>query len=151
MMEMKKFEENLLLYGADMHQWPEEIRQAGLKALESSSEMQTLLVEHEHFEKVIKTRRFEEPGSNLAQRIISASLQRKQKAPLSPGAFISELLNEFRLPKPALSVISIVMILVLAIGFAIGFSNYSNPSGSTSAVQEETSLQVFLYDEGDII
>jgi len=145
-MEMKQFKENLLLYGANIHHWPEEIGQAGLEALESSSEMQELLVEHEHFEKVIKTRRYEEPSVNLAQRIISASLQ--QKAPLSFGSFISELLNEFRFPKPALSVLSIVMILVLIIGFTIGFSN---PSESVLTAQEETSLQVFLYDEGDVI
>ncbi len=148
MMEMKKFKENLLLCGANINHWPEEIRQAGLEALESSSEMQALLVEHEHFEKVIKTRRYEEPSGNLAQRIISASLQQKQKAPLSFGSFISELLNEFRFPKPALSVLSIVVILVLIIGFTIGFSN---PSESVLTAQEETSLQVFLYDEGDVI
>jgi len=146
MMEMKNFKENLFLYGANIHHWPEEIRQAGLEALGSSSEMQVLLVEHEHFEKIIKTRRYEEPSGNLAQRIISASLQ--QKAPLSFGSFISELLNEFRFPKPALSVLSIVMILVLIIGFTIGFSN---PSESVLTAQEETSLQVFLYDEGDVI
>jgi hypothetical protein len=146
MIEMKKFKENLLLYGANIHYWPEEIRQAGLEALESSSEMQELLSGHEHFEKVLKTRRYEEPSVNLAQRIISASLQ--QKAPLSFGSFISELLNEFRFPKPALSVLSIVMILVLIIGFTIGFSN---PSESVLTAQEETSLQVFLYDEGDVI
>jgi hypothetical protein len=40
------------------------------------------------------------------------------------------------------------MILVLIIGFTIGFSN---PSESVLTAQEETSLQVFLYDEGDVI
>jgi len=147
MMDVKQFKENLLLYGADMHQWPEELKKAGLKVLERSPEIQVLLKEHEHFERLLKARRYEEPANNLAERIISAS--RQQKAPFSPGSFISALLNEFHLPNPALAALSAVIILVLVIGFVIGFSN---PLGSSvSTAQEETSLQAFLYDEGDII
>lgn len=147
-MDMKQFKENLLLYGVNVHQWPEEIRKAGLEALESSSEMQALLAEHEHFESALKIRRYEEPANNLAQRIISESLRQKQKAPLSLGSFISALVNEFHFPKPALTALSIVMILVLVIGFVAGFSN---PSESVLTAQEETSLQAFLYYEGEVI
>jgi len=146
-MDMEQFKENLLLYGANMHRWPEEIKKAGLKALERSSEIQALLKEHEHFEQLLKTRTYEEPAGNLAQRIISAS--RKQKAPFSPASFISALLNEIHLPKPALAALSAVMILVLVIGFVTGFSNPLESPVLTA--REETSLQAFLYDEGDII
>lgn len=147
-MDVKQFKENLLIYGADVHQWPEEIRQAGLEALESSPELQTLIAEEEHFERVLKTRKYEEPSSNLEQRIISSSLLRKQKTPFSIGAFIPALLDEFRLPRPALAAISVVMVVVLIIGFAIGFSN---PAGSVMTEQEQTNLQEFLYYEGDIL
>jgi hypothetical protein len=147
-MDMEQFKENLLLYGANVHHWPEEIRQAGLEAIESSSKMQALVAEHEDFERVLRARSYEEPDRNLAQRIISASLQQKQKALLSPGSLISALLNELLLPKPVLTALSIVMILVLVIGFAIGFSN---SSGSVMTNQEETNLQAFLYYEGDVL
>lgn len=143
---MKKFKENLLLYGANVNHWPEELRQAGLEALESSSEIKALLAEHEHFERVLRARSYETPSNNLAQRIIS-SLQQEQKASRSLGSFLSALLNEVRFPKPALTALSIVMIL-LVIGFVIGFLN---PSESVLTGHEDTSLQAFLYYEGDII
>ena len=146
MMDIIQFKENLFLYGANLHQWPEDVKKAGVEALERSSEIQVLLKEHEHFERLLETRRYEEPANNLAQRIISAS---RQKAPSGLGSFMSALLNEFHFPKPAFAMLSAVMILILVIGFVIGFSN---PSGSSvSTAQEETSLQAFLYDEGDTI
>jgi len=148
-MDTKQFKENILLYGADINQWPEKIKRSGLEALESSSELQALREDHDNFERILQTRRYEEPTDNFAQRIISASLQQTQKAPFSLGFFIADLVNEFRMPRPALTAFSLMMILVLTIGFAIGFSN---PTGSlVSNNTEETSLQEFLYDEGDII
>lgn len=147
-MDMKKFEENLLLYGTNVNHWPEEIRQAGLEALESSSEIKALLAEHEHFERVLRARSYEEPSNNLAQRIISASLQQEQKASRSPGSFLSVLLNELHFPKPALTALSMAMILLLIIGFVIGFLN---PSDSVLNAQEETGLHAFLYYEGEVI
>lgn len=148
-MDTTQFKENLLLHGANVHQWPEKIRKTGLEALESSAELQALQKDHEKFEKVLQIRRYEEPADNFAQRIISASLQQRQKAPFSPGSFIADLINEFRIPRPALAALSFVMILALTIGFAIGFTN---PSGSSVLNNtEETNMQAFLFDEGDII
>ncbi len=145
-MDRKQFEENLLLHGADISQWPEEKRQSALRTLESSSELQALQKDHENFEKLLQTRRHEEPADNFAQRIISESLQRRQKT--SVGSFITDLINEFRIPQPALAAISLTMILALTIGFAIGFTS---PSGSSVLNNtEETSLQAFLFDEGDV-
>ena len=148
-MDTKQFKENILLYGADINQWPEKIKRSGLEALESSSELQALREDHDNFERILQTRKYEEPADNFAQRIISTSLQQKQKAPFSLGSFIADLINDFSIPRPALAALSLMMILVLTIGFAIGFTN---PTGSSVVNNtEETSLQEFLYDEGDII
>jgi hypothetical protein len=141
-MDVKQFKENLLLYGADVHQWPEEIRNVGLQALENSSELQFLVREEARFENILKNRKYEEPGSNLEQRIISAALQVKKSPSLSVGAFLSELLAEFKLPKPVWVAVSI-----LVIGFAIGFLN---PRTSTLTEQEQINLQAFLYDEEEV-
>lgn len=148
-MDTTQFKENLLLYGTNINQWPENIRKTGLEALESSAELQALQKDHEKFEKALQIRRYEEPADNFAQRIISASLQQRQKAPFSPGSFISDLINEFRIPRPALAALSLMMILALTIGFAIGFTTPTESPVLNNT--EETTLQAFLFDEGDII
>ena len=148
-MDTKQFKENLLLHGANINHWPEKIRRSGLEALESSSELQALQKDHDNFEKLLQTRRYEEPADNFAQRIISASLQQRQKVPFSLGSFIADLINEFCIPRPAFAALSLMMILALMIGFAIGFMNPSGSSVLNNA--EETNLQAFLFDEGDII
>jgi len=141
-MDTKQFKENLLLYGADVHRWPEEIRNAGLEALENSSELRFLVNEEARLERILKNRRYEEPSPHLEDRIISAALRLKKSPTLSLGTFLSELLAEFKLPKPAWVAISILMI-----GFAIGFLD---PMDSTPGEQEQINLQAFLYYEEEI-
>ncbi len=147
-MDMKQFKENMLVYGADVRKWPEEIRQAGLETLGNSSEFQELLVEQEHFERLLKTRKYEETSTDLPERIIEASLRHKRKAPFSIGAFLSELLGEFSLPKPVFAAVSVLMICVFMIGFTIGFSNPMKPA---LAEQEQTALHEFLYNGGEVL
>jgi hypothetical protein len=148
-MNRKQFEEYLLLYGTNMNEWPQEIRQAGLEALESSAELQAFYQDHDNFEKLLHTRRYEEPAGNFAQRIISVSSQQTQKDPFSLRSLIAGLIDEFHIPRPALALISLVMLLALTIGFTIGFTN---PNGSSVLNNtEEPQLQAFLFDEGDVI
>lgn len=148
-MDPRQFKENALLYGVDLHQWPEEIRQAGVESLQNSPELQSLLAEQQQFERVLKTRKYEEPSGHLAQRIISLSLHQDRKSPFPLGLFLSRLFaDEFCLPKPALIVISILMILTLGIGFFIGFSN---STGSMSTDQRQANLQEFLHYVEDVL
>ena len=98
-MDLKEFKEKLLVYGADVYKWPRGAREAGLKALENSAECRALLAEEESFEQVLKARRYEEPGSDLAERIISASQPKAKEARRSLGSFFSDLLREFGLPE----------------------------------------------------
>ena len=144
----EQFKEKLLMYGADVRCWPKDIRSSGLKALDSSPELQKLVEDEERFEGVLKTRKYEEPSRDLAERIAGAALPRKKKAQRNLGVFFSEILREFSLSRRALTVVSVSLIFTLIIGFTIGFSN---PSGFVSAEQYETNLEDFLNYEGDVL
>ncbi len=147
-MNFEQFKEKLLMYGADVRNWPKDIRSSGLKALDSSPELQKLVQDEERFEGVLKTRKYEEPSSDLAGRIIAAALPKKKKAQRNLGAFFSEVLGEFSLSRRGLAAVYVALIITLVIGFTIGFSN---PSGYASAEQHETNLEDFLNYEGDVL
>ena len=147
-MDASDFSEYLLLYGPDVHQWPEEIRQAGLDVLERSADLQALKTEQEEFEKILKTRSYEEPSRDLARRIVAASLQTKRKPSFSLDVFFAELFGEFRLPLPSLSTLSAVIIALLVIGFAVG---YMNPSKPVEPLHGKTDLRAFLYSGGELL
>ena len=144
----EQFKEELLMYGADVRNWQKDIRSSGLKALDSSPELQKLVEDEEYFEGVLKTRKYEEPSRDLAGRIVAAALPRKKKAQRNLSVFFSELLREFSLSRRALTTVSVSLIFTLIIGFTIGFSNQS---GYVSAEQYETNLEDFLNYEGDVL
>ena len=144
----EQFKEKLLMYGADVRNWPKDIRSSGLKALDSSPELQKLVEDEERFEGVLKTRKYEDPSRDLAGRIVAAAMPRKKKAQSNLGVFFSEVLREFSLSRRALTAVSVSLIFTLIIGFTIGFSN---PSAHVSAEQYETSLEDFLHYEGDVL
>ena len=133
------------MYGANIREWPQEIRQEGLEVLKQSSDMQVLAAEHEAFEGVLRTRGYEEPGITLEQRIIAASLDIGKKGQFSLDVFLSEIFAGFRLSKQSFVVLSILLISFLLIGFSIGFLN---SGGTTLAEQEQPHLQEFLYYRG---
>lgn len=146
--DLKQFKKNLLVYGSDVRNWPEDIREPGQKALDSSAELRALLGDEKCFEEVLKTRKYEEPDRDLAERIISASVYKKKKTQHIFRRFFSDLLWEFSLPRPARTAVFVSLIFALIIGFAIGFSN---PTGSVSAEQYQTNLEDFLYYEGEAL
>jgi len=145
---VEQFKEKLLMYGADVRSWPKDIRSSGLKALDSSYELQKLVEDEERFEGVLRTRKYEEPSRDLAGRIVAAALPKKKKAQRNLGVFFSEVLSEFSLSRRALAAVSVALIFTLVIGFTIG---YSNPSGYVSGEQYTTNLEDFLNYEGDVL
>jgi hypothetical protein len=76
---LEEFKEKLLVYGADVHKWPRGEREAVLEALETSPELRALLAEEDRFEQVLRTRKYEEPSSDLAERIIAAAQPRTKE------------------------------------------------------------------------
>jgi len=147
-MNLKQFKGHVLVHGTDILSWPEDIRTEGLKALEASSEIQALLADEERFEMVLKTRRYEDPSPDLAERIISASRQKQDKRFRSIVGFFSDMLWEFGVPNRALTAVSVSLLFALILGFAIGFFY---PSGAMSSEQNQTNLEAFLYYEGEVL
>ncbi len=148
-MDPKQLKENILLYGVDLYQWPEEIRQEALELLQKSPGLQALLDEYEQFERVLKTRKYEEPSDHLEQRIVSLSLHQNNKSGFGFGWFLPRLFaDELYLPKPALIVVSSIAIIALLTGFFIGFLN---PLGQVITEQRQANLQEFLHYEGDVL
>jgi hypothetical protein len=147
-MNFEQFEKNLLMYGADIRNWPKDIKSSALKALDSSPELQKLVENEERFEGVLNTRKFEEPSKDLAGRIVAAALPKKKKSQRKFSIFFSDMLSEFSLSRRAFAAVSLSLVFILIIGFTIG---YSNPSGYTSAEQYETHLEDFLNYEGDVL
>jgi hypothetical protein len=147
-MNPDRFKEHLLVFGADVNKWPEDIRGAGLKALEDSPECRSLMLDEERFEKFLRSRKHEEPSGDLADRIILASQRKKEKALSGIVGFFSELLSEFNLPRQAVAAVAVLLIVSLIIGLAIGFSN---PGGYLSAEQYQANLQDFLYYQGEVL
>lgn len=146
-MDKNQFKESLLLYGADLHSWPEEIMREGLEALEKFPDFKLLLMEQEQFETFLHTRKYEKPSNGFAERIISTSLHKKQKSSAF-RSFVSAFTNDFRFPEPVRTAVPVLIILLLVVGFIIGFLN---PSESVSTANDETNLQAFLYYEEDIL
>jgi hypothetical protein len=147
-MNFKQFEEKLLMYGADVRKWPENVRSSALKTLETSPELQKLVKNEERFEGVLNTRKFEKPSKDLAGRIVASALPRKKKAQRNFGVFLSDMLSEFSLSRRVLVAVSVSLIFTLIVGFTIG---YSNPSRYASTEQYETHLEDFLNYEGDVL
>jgi hypothetical protein len=146
--DTKEFKEYLLVYGADLSLWPEEIRERTQAELERSTELQTIFEESMQFEKVLQNRKYEEPDPGLSHRIITASLRQEQITRQGSRTFLFNLFQEFALPKPALTAVSVLIVSVLMIGFAIG---YTNPLEDVTNTEEQTNLQEFLYYEGEIL
>jgi hypothetical protein len=147
-MNIEQFKEKLLIHGADVSNWPKDIRSSALKALDSSPEFQKLVEDEKRFEGVLNIRKYEEPSRDLAGRIVAAALPKKKKAQHNFGAFFQDVLSEFSLSRRAFAAVSVSLIFTLVIGFTIG---YSNLSGYASTEQYETHLEDFLNYEGDVL
>ena len=91
----------------------------------------------EKLDAMLRSRRVESAGRDLAQRIIlrSQSLPQNQTLPLIP--WLRQLFAEFHLPKPAYVVVS-----ALVLGMIVGFST---PDRTASKDEESASVQSFLY------
>lgn len=146
-MNLEEFKEKLLVYGAEVSKWPRGERESGLSALENSDEFQALRADVERFEQVLKARKYEEPCSDLARRIVSASQPRKMLW-RTVSRFFHEFLPGFGLPKPVFTAFCVSLAFLLVVGFAIGFSG---SIGAVSVEQDETTLEGFLNYEGDVL
>jgi len=135
-MDAEQFRECLLIHGADVQRWPEEIRRAGIEALDRSLECRSMQEECRQFEAILRSRAFEAPSPDLAFRIVSAAWRRERKA--SPGVieFLAACFQDLRLPAPVLTAAA-VLILGVVIGLLL-------PTEPVPADSESAEVQTFL-------
>ena len=135
-MDAERFWECLLIHGAEVHQWPEDIWQAGLDAVERSLECRSLQEEYRQFEAFLRSRAFEDPSPDLAVRIVSAARGRERRTSPRVMEFLAACFQDLRLPAPVLTAAA-----VLIIGVVIGLLLPTEP---VLADSESAEVQTFL-------
>lgn len=135
-MDAEQFRECLLVYGADLQQWPEAARQAGLEVLERSLACRALQEDHVQFEAVLRTRQLEAPRQDLEARIIAAAPRRERMAYPGLAELLSSCFRDLRLPAPMLTAVA-----VLIVGVVIGVWVPTEPAPTDS---ESAEVQTFL-------
>ncbi len=146
--EKSRFEKYLALYGAELESWPEEIREEYRHGLTVSTELRELLESENRFEGILRGISFEDPSSDLADRIIAASRKARQSHSPGKGSFLKELFSEFSLGRRAAAFAGALIIFVTVAGFAIGYKGV----GETPASPLYTvSMGEFLQYDGEVI
>ncbi len=141
-MNTKEFKINIDLYGLDINKWPEDMREKANKALLSSTEFQDLIEEEKILQDSLNLRTFDEPSSDLENRIISAA----RKEPVNTAVknksifeLISNLFNSFHLPSPAFA-----LSMVLVIGITLGY--VANNSADEADNDNLFASEISFYD-----
>ncbi|HSE89333.1 MAG TPA: hypothetical protein VLJ79_24185 [Candidatus Binatia bacterium] len=91
---------------------------------------------------LLRSRRTEPSGPDLAERIILRAQGLPQNQTLSPGRWIRQLFAEFHLPRPAY-----VLASTLILGVIIGF----NTPVDTSADNPDSVYVQSLYADEDVL
>ena len=136
-MDADRFRECLLLYGADLEEWPAGARAEGLQAVDDSPACRALREEHVQFEALLRSSELEAPRPGLEGRIIAAARRRERAG--SPGVpeFLSSCFRDLRIPAPVLMAAA-----VLIVGIVIGLWMPSEP-----VLAEAESAEVQLFSD----
>jgi hypothetical protein len=135
-MDTERFREYLLIHGAGVHRWPEDVRQAGAEAVERSSECRSLQEEYARFEAALSARVYEEPSPDLARRIVSAARRRERNVSIGIIEFLVSCFRDLRVPAPVFTTAA-----VLVLGVVLGLWL---PAESVVADPESSEAQTFL-------
>lgn len=135
-MDAERFRECLLIHGAEVNLWPDDIRPAGLEAVARSLECRALQEEHRQFESILRSRTFEDPSPDLALRIVSAARRRERRTSPRVMEFVAACFRDLRLPAPVVTAAA-----VLIIGVVIGLLLPTEP---VLADSESAEVQTFL-------
>lgn len=106
-----------------------------------------MIMDEKEFEKILDSRKFEEPSPDLARKIIVASLAQKKKPGFGIAAWFADIINEINLPRPVVAAVPVMLAIVLIAGLTIGFSNSVE---KRIAALEQINLQDFLYVKGEL-
>lgn len=139
-MDKQKFIDYLSIYGANLGNWPEGLREEAHTALSSSRELMEALEEEKLFEEALNMREYEEPSPDLARRIIDAAEENPAPARKSIIDVLSSVFSVIPLPRPALA-LPLLLILGIAAGYI--YSNYSETDTNGTQL-----AQLLYYEEG---
>ena len=155
-MDRKEFKEALMLYGADLSAWPDELSKEGAALLgagnEAANELSALVEEEGKFETLLTRRSFKEPGDYLATRIIACAEESatEEVEPDEAKGLLGGFFSEFFAPRAA-----IALALTLIIGFMAGymapevpFDPYEQLTLDDEIMLEESFSSLFM--DGDI-
>lgn len=134
-MDAERFRECLLIHGAEVSQWPDDVRPAGLEAVARSLECRSLQEECRQFESILQSRGFEDPSPDLAVRIVAAARRERRGSP-RVMEFLAACFLDLRVPVPVVTAAA-----VLIIGVMIGLLLPSEP---VLADSESGEVQTFL-------
>lgn len=139
----------LLCYGADLRQWPQDVRNEGLKALADNPELQILVAEYQRLETFLHQRSYEQPAPDLAERIIATSLlqSRKEASPSLKAKFL-EAVGWSAVRQPVVVALAFLAIASFVAGFIVGFASPTNQAGGE---QTQVALQDYLYYKGELL
>ena len=133
---VKKFEQQLMIYGADLDNWPETLQ---VEALMAKRDPDLILVweAHKRMEEKLRSYYQIEPAHvDFAQRIINAAQVSGKKTPVQFTTWLNDMFNAL-FPKPAFA-----LALALSAGLAIGV-NIPSETGS------KNTLQLYFDDEAN--
>jgi hypothetical protein len=142
-MDAEHFREAVLIHGADVHRWPEEIRQEGVDALTRSVECRSLQEEYVRFEAALASRAYEAPRQDFGLRIIAAARPRERRGFRGLAELLASCFRDLRVPAPVITVTA-----VLVVGVVVGFLL---PAESTLAESELVEAQTFLEPESEAL
>jgi hypothetical protein len=142
-MDAEQFREHVLIHGADVNRWPDEVRQGGVEALARSSECRALQEEYAQFEATLGSRAYEEPSPDFSRRIIAAARPRERRGFSGLAELLGSCFADLRLPAPVLTVAA-----VLIVGFVVGLLL---PIEATKADTESADAQTFLDSATEVL
>jgi hypothetical protein len=100
--------------------------------------------QNEKLDAILRSRRVESAGSDLAQRIILKAQSLPQSQTVSFRQWLKQLFAEFHLPRPAY-----VFACTLILGFVVGFTAPLNTTTADDSNADQ--VQGFLYADEAIL
>jgi hypothetical protein len=100
-------------------------------------------IHDEKLETMLRSRRIEAAGPDLADRIILKAQRIPQRQPITLTEWANQLFSEFHLPRPAY-----VLACTLILGFVVGMAT---PVNMTTDNSDAVAMQSFLYADEDVL
>lgn len=139
------FEQWLMLYGASVDHWPDDLSARGRALMTADPSLAALVAETEAFEARLRLPETPMASSQLSARIIDAGRRTPQQSRPSLWRLIESLIAE-TLPKPSYALAS-----VLLLGMFLGYVTATAPAPSADQLQEINLVRDVIDGEGSLL